>query len=66
MTARILNNSQPDRDERGASMVEYALLVVFIALLAFLAVQFAGQELSGTYDDIGSSVSWANDLAGVN
>ncbi|HEY7704779.1 MAG TPA: Flp family type IVb pilin [Acidimicrobiia bacterium] len=43
--------------ERGASMVEYALLVVLIALIAFVAVRFAGQELSRTYSTIAGSVS---------
>ena len=47
--------------ERGASMVEYALLIVLIALIAFAAVAFAGDELSDTYHDIAGSVQQAND-----
>ena len=43
-------------DEEGASMVEYALLVVLIALIALVAVQLAGSELSLTYSEIASSV----------
>ena len=39
--------------ERGASMVEYAFLIILIALVAFLAVQVFGTELSGTYSEIG-------------
>ena len=49
--------------DRGASMVEYALLVVLIAIVALLAVQFAGDELSETYSDIGSGLEWANNRA---
>ncbi len=30
------------QDEKGASMVEYALLVVLIAIVALVAVQLAG------------------------
>lgn len=45
--------------ERGASMVEYALLVVLIALAAFLAVRFAGNNLSSTYSNIAVEVSTA-------
>ena len=45
------------RKERGASMVEYALLVVLIALAAFLAVRFAGNNLSSTYSNIAVEVS---------
>lgn len=37
-------------------MVEYALLMVLIALIAFAAVQFAGEELSSTYSGIADGV----------
>ena len=47
------------RHDRGASMVEYALLVVLIAIVALVAVQFAGTELSETYSDINSGLEWA-------
>lgn len=50
----------PDQHERGASMVEYALLVVLIAIIAFVAVQLAGEELSQTYSEIASSMDAAN------
>jgi Flp pilus assembly pilin Flp len=39
-------------DDRGASMVEYALLVILIAIVALLAVALAGSELSTTYSEI--------------
>ncbi len=41
-------------------MVEYALLVVLIALLALVAVTLAGEELSRLYSDIASSLDAAN------
>jgi pilus assembly protein Flp/PilA len=34
------------RDERGASLVEYALLVAFIALVCIGAVAFLGTQTS--------------------
>ncbi|MGH3650384.1 MAG: Flp family type IVb pilin [Acidimicrobiia bacterium] len=43
-------------DDQGASMVEYALLVILIAIVALVAVQLAGNELSTTYSEIASSV----------
>ena len=46
--------------EAGASLVEYALLVVLIAIIAFAAVQLAGDTLSGTYSNIASSLVDAN------
>lgn len=45
--------------DKGASMVEYSLLVVLIALIAFVAVQVAGETLSSTYGDIASDLEMA-------
>lgn len=49
-----------DRGQLGASMVEYALLVALIALIAFAAVQLAGDTLSDTYSTIANSLVKAN------
>ncbi len=46
--------------ERGASMVEYSLLVVLIAILGFLAVQNFGTNLSATFDTIATSMATAS------
>lgn len=43
--------------DRGASMVEYALLIILIAIVALVAVQLAGSTLSGTYSEIASNVA---------
>lgn len=45
------------KDEKGASMVEYALLVVLIAIVALVAVQIAGNEVSGTFSEISSGLN---------
>ena len=42
--------------EKGASMVEYSLLVLLIAIVALVAVTVAGTELSETYSEIGSNL----------
>lgn len=47
------------REEKGASMVEYALLVVMIALVALAAVAVGGNELSETYSEISSGLTEA-------
>jgi len=44
------------RLERGASLVEYALLVALIALVCVTAVQFLGSSASGSLDRSGSSL----------
>lgn len=48
------------KSERGASMVEYALLVSLIAMVAFVAVQLFGTSLSSEYTDISQSIASAN------
>jgi pilus assembly protein Flp/PilA len=45
------------KDEKGASMVEYALLVVLIAIVALVAVQLAGTEVSSTFSEIASGLN---------
>jgi pilus assembly protein Flp/PilA len=49
--ARYANN------EDGASIVEYALLVGLIAVVAILAVTFVGNEVSDQFSEIGSGLT---------
>ena len=47
------------RDEEGASLVEYALLVALIAIVIAVAVGFFGNQLSTFFQNIGNTVkSW--------
>jgi pilus assembly protein Flp/PilA len=43
-------------DERGASLVEYALLVALIAVICIVAIAFVGQSASSKFSTVGSSV----------
>jgi pilus assembly protein Flp/PilA len=43
--------------DRGASLVEYALLVALIAIVCFSAVVFFGSSVSESYKPIGSSLA---------
>ena len=43
-------------DERGASLVEYALLVALIAVVALVAIQFVGETISDEFDTVGNSL----------
>ena len=54
VTARL---SIGERDSRGAAMVEYVLLVAFIALIVLVAVKFLGDETSTKFSETGSEVS---------
>ena len=49
------------RKERGQGMVEYALLIVLIALVVFVAIALMGTSLSTLYSYITSSVQGAID-----
>jgi pilus assembly protein Flp/PilA len=43
------------RTDRGASLVEYALLVALIAVVCILAVTFLGKSSSSKFSSVGSS-----------
>jgi Flp pilus assembly pilin Flp len=43
-------------DERGANLVEYALLVSFIFLVCVAAVAVLGDEASQSYESIGEGI----------
>jgi len=45
------------RTERGASLIEYALLAGLIAVVCLLAVTFLGQKTSTKYSSMGSGLS---------
>ena len=44
------------KEDKGASMVEYALLVVLIAIIAIVAVSIAGKNVSGAFSTIAASL----------
>jgi pilus assembly protein Flp/PilA len=44
------------RDEEGATMVEYGLLVALIAMVALAAVQALGVNLSTLFNGVATSV----------
>jgi pilus assembly protein Flp/PilA len=43
------------RDEEGATMVEYGLLVAFIAIVALVGVQLLGTNLLAIFDNVAGS-----------
>jgi len=43
--------------ERGASLVEYALLVALIAVVAIVALRFLGNSASDTLTEAGSEIA---------
>ncbi|HZU80404.1 MAG TPA: Flp family type IVb pilin [Acidimicrobiales bacterium] len=45
------------RDELGASLVEYALLLALIAVVAIIALHFLGSSVASTLNSVGSSIN---------
>lgn len=52
----VLWDSSRLRDEEGQTFVEYALLIVFIALVALLGAQFLGNSISSLFSSIAGSL----------
>jgi len=48
------------RDERGASLIEYAFLVSLIAVVCIVAVEFLGTSVSANFSAGGSYVGAAH------
>jgi Flp pilus assembly pilin Flp len=48
------------RDEVGASLVEYALLLALIAVVALVALHFLGGSVANTLNNVGSSINKPN------
>jgi pilus assembly protein Flp/PilA len=48
------------RHERGATVVEYAMLVVFVALAIAVGAQALGTGLSGMFQNIASNIAQVN------
>ena len=44
------------RDEEGASMVEYALLVALIAIVAIVAITLVGNAVSDNFNEIATEL----------
>lgn len=44
-------------DDRGASAVEYALLIAGIAAVIIVSVAFVGKTVSGQFSKVGSSIA---------
>ena len=50
------------KSERGAAMVEYALLVALIAIVAIAALQLLGGRITENFNDINSELEGAENF----
>ena len=52
-----IRNRMRSADDTGANIVEYAFLLVLVAVVAIVALQFLGGALSHSLSDSGGSVA---------
>jgi pilus assembly protein Flp/PilA len=60
----LLNGRLAKMEERGATAVEYGLLVALIAIIIIGAVTFLGGNLSDLFNKVGSSDKGSTPAAG--
>jgi pilus assembly protein Flp/PilA len=53
---RMMNAINAMKNERGQTLVEYALLLVLIAIVVIAAVTLVGQKANNVYSNIGSQM----------
>jgi len=64
VTAMWIVARLPIKSERGATAVEYAVMVALIAAVIILAVIFLGRTASKTFSTTGNCVSTSGTAAG--
>ncbi len=52
----MLVRKQDKKLQKGASLVEYALLIALIAIAALVAMQVLGQKVSQRFSNVAASV----------
>ncbi len=57
MTIMLINDVKAKRDERGATAVEYGLMVALIAVVIIAAVTTLGTNLSAKFSSVATSVN---------
>ena len=45
------------RDDEGAALAEYAILIAFIAIVCIVAVTFFGSKISAKFVGLGNGIS---------
>jgi pilus assembly protein Flp/PilA len=52
----VAAQSRPSMSERGASLVEYALLLTLIAVVAIAAIRIIGQNVNTNLEQVGTEI----------
>ena len=48
--------SQFDREDEGQGLVEYALIIVLVSIVAMVALQILGVTINGVFDRINTAL----------
>jgi len=56
LTLMLVNDMKAKRDERGATAVEYGLMVALIAIVIIGAVTLLGDNISQLFGDAAASI----------
>ena len=56
MTIMLVNDIKAKRDERGATAVEYGLMVALIAIVIIGAVTLLGNNLKTLFSNVATSI----------
>lgn len=56
---QVLARGAERRGARGQGMVEYALILIFVAVVVIVAVQLFGHQVSNTYSNVSNGLTRA-------
>ena len=51
-----MRNKLEELKKKGQGLVEYALILVLIAIVVIVILSFLGQQINGTFSKIGSAI----------
>jgi pilus assembly protein Flp/PilA len=60
MTVIVTKEMQMSKQQRGATMVEYAIMVALIAIVSIAVISGVGQEVNNTFSGVNNALSSAN------
>ncbi len=56
MAIMLINDAKTKRDERGATAVEYGLMVALIAIVIIAAVTLLGNKISSLFNEAATTI----------
>jgi len=54
--------SQENQSEKGATMLEYALLAALIAVVCIASITFLGNQANNSFNQVGAAMDTANTI----